>query len=410
MNRDSDRSARGFPRPRAQRGPPQGPGPCRPRRGEPRARPARRREVRPSLVEAGVDLMAETTAILSPEKTVTHPGPLAQCAMAARLPVAEIEDPEGGTFAVRGKGGQPSLLLAGEGVLARRSEWRGTPGAPGRALEPVVELSVEIRDERLPGRRGHPGAGRPAAGDPRGPRPGRERLARRGVPGDEARLPDPPADRRARRARTCPGPRSGRTAQVLLDRDRALRPPRRLSPACVGVLARAGQERYACVLRTRRMYRLAGRTRHRTGRPASCPEWRPGRSRSGASTTSGPSTGRHLSRCTGPWSASTRRGSSRSRAGSGDPGPRSRRPPGAGPSHRSRPRRRSRSPSEPSRPRSIRTRSLARIRPPLHFRSAFPVPAGRCEEPRGVVLLVVLLLAGVVVVSSIEPEGDTWCR
>src|SRR5665647_251613 len=46
---------------------------------------------RPYLVMAGVDFMAETAAILNPEKTVIHPEPLAQCAMAARLPVAEIE-------------------------------------------------------------------------------------------------------------------------------------------------------------------------------------------------------------------------------------------------------------------------------------------------------------------------------
>ncbi len=46
---------------------------------------------RPYLVVAGVDFMAETAAILNPDKTVVHPEPLAQCAMAARLTVAEIE-------------------------------------------------------------------------------------------------------------------------------------------------------------------------------------------------------------------------------------------------------------------------------------------------------------------------------
>ena len=35
--------------------------------------------------------MAETAAILNPEKTVVHPEPLSQCAMASRLTVAEIE-------------------------------------------------------------------------------------------------------------------------------------------------------------------------------------------------------------------------------------------------------------------------------------------------------------------------------
>jgi len=46
---------------------------------------------RPYLVVAGVDFMAETAAIMNPGKVVVHPEPLAQCAMAARLTVAEIE-------------------------------------------------------------------------------------------------------------------------------------------------------------------------------------------------------------------------------------------------------------------------------------------------------------------------------
>jgi quinolinate synthase len=46
---------------------------------------------RPCIVLAGVDFMAETAAILNPTKTVVHPEPLAQCAMASRLTVAEIE-------------------------------------------------------------------------------------------------------------------------------------------------------------------------------------------------------------------------------------------------------------------------------------------------------------------------------
>jgi quinolinate synthase len=46
----------------------------------------------PFIVMAGVDFMAETAAILNPEKTVVHPEPLSQCAMASRLTVAEIEN------------------------------------------------------------------------------------------------------------------------------------------------------------------------------------------------------------------------------------------------------------------------------------------------------------------------------
>ncbi len=46
---------------------------------------------RPCLVVAGVDSMAETVALLNPEKAVIHPEPLAQCAMASRVAVAEIE-------------------------------------------------------------------------------------------------------------------------------------------------------------------------------------------------------------------------------------------------------------------------------------------------------------------------------
>ena len=47
---------------------------------------------RPYLVVAGVDFMAETAAILNPGKTVVHPEPLAQCAMASRLTVADIRN------------------------------------------------------------------------------------------------------------------------------------------------------------------------------------------------------------------------------------------------------------------------------------------------------------------------------
>ncbi|MEN6518971.1 MAG: quinolinate synthase NadA [Methanospirillum sp.] len=46
---------------------------------------------KPYLVVAGVDFMAETAAILNPDKTVVHPEPLSQCAMASRLTVPEIE-------------------------------------------------------------------------------------------------------------------------------------------------------------------------------------------------------------------------------------------------------------------------------------------------------------------------------
>src|SRR5665647_1873211 len=47
---------------------------------------------RPYLVVAGVDFMAETAAILNPDKTVVHPEPLAQCAMAARLTVTDVSN------------------------------------------------------------------------------------------------------------------------------------------------------------------------------------------------------------------------------------------------------------------------------------------------------------------------------
>jgi len=47
---------------------------------------------RPYLVVAGVDFMAETAAILNPGKTVVPPEPLAQCAMASRLTVADIRN------------------------------------------------------------------------------------------------------------------------------------------------------------------------------------------------------------------------------------------------------------------------------------------------------------------------------
>jgi quinolinate synthase len=46
---------------------------------------------KPYLVLAGVDFMAETAAILNPDKVVVHTDPLAQCSMAARVSVAEIE-------------------------------------------------------------------------------------------------------------------------------------------------------------------------------------------------------------------------------------------------------------------------------------------------------------------------------
>lgn len=45
----------------------------------------------PFLVVAGVHFLAETIAILVPDRVVVHPEPLAQCAMAARLTVAGIE-------------------------------------------------------------------------------------------------------------------------------------------------------------------------------------------------------------------------------------------------------------------------------------------------------------------------------
>ncbi|MHC1629387.1 MAG: quinolinate synthase NadA [Methanoculleaceae archaeon] len=42
------------------------------------------------IVFAGVDFMAETAAILNPDKTVIHPDPCSQCAMAARITAEDV--------------------------------------------------------------------------------------------------------------------------------------------------------------------------------------------------------------------------------------------------------------------------------------------------------------------------------
>jgi quinolinate synthase len=54
------------------------------------ARIARDRVRTPCLVVAGVDFMAETAALLNPDKTVLHPEPFSRCAMALRLTPADI--------------------------------------------------------------------------------------------------------------------------------------------------------------------------------------------------------------------------------------------------------------------------------------------------------------------------------
>ncbi|HQJ87284.1 MAG TPA: quinolinate synthase NadA [Methanoregulaceae archaeon] len=54
------------------------------------ARLARDRVDTPYLVLAGVDFMAETAALLNPEKTVIHPEPFARCAMALRLTPGDL--------------------------------------------------------------------------------------------------------------------------------------------------------------------------------------------------------------------------------------------------------------------------------------------------------------------------------
>ena len=53
------------------------------------ARLATRTET-PYLVVAGVDFMAETAAILNPDRTVLHPEPRSSCAMALRLSPADV--------------------------------------------------------------------------------------------------------------------------------------------------------------------------------------------------------------------------------------------------------------------------------------------------------------------------------
>lgn len=48
------------------------------------------RTATPYLVVAGVDFMAETAAILNPDRTVLHPEPCSSCAMALRLTPADV--------------------------------------------------------------------------------------------------------------------------------------------------------------------------------------------------------------------------------------------------------------------------------------------------------------------------------
>ncbi len=54
------------------------------------ARIARDRVETPYLVVAGVDFMAETAALLNPDKTVIHPEPFSRCAMALRLTPGDV--------------------------------------------------------------------------------------------------------------------------------------------------------------------------------------------------------------------------------------------------------------------------------------------------------------------------------
>ena len=163
------------------------------------ARLATRTET-PYLVVAGVDFMAETAAILNPDRTVLHPEPCASCAMALRLApndvLAALADHPG-----RGRRGLRQLVGRGQGRRGRLLHL-GERG-PGRERAGRGRGDLRARPEPRGLRRGPDGEdGLPGPGDrllpgPPGPDRGRGpggpgRAPRRrgdGPPRDDARRP-----------------------------------------------------------------------------------------------------------------------------------------------------------------------------------------------------------------------------
>ena len=149
------------------------------------ASPARRRRRRPSvIIFAGVHFMAETAAILSPQKRVLLPDLEAGCSLAATITAEDVR---------RWKAEFPGLHRR----RLRQHHGRGE----GRARLLLHQRQRARRDRRHPGRQGHP---LPARLLPRRPRAAdAARPADRGVDGRVPRAQGHPrrdAERGARRA------------------------------------------------------------------------------------------------------------------------------------------------------------------------------------------------------------------